>query len=68
MVNDETTETRCKHCGMRISSDTYPVHREGGSRGKQRCDPKDSGLRYGFNADPIGAECNAICVGSVPGS
>jgi hypothetical protein len=54
----------CKHCGQPIGDGQYPVHRAGHYRGKQRCDPDDSGLPYGYNADPVGAPCNAICLGS----
>jgi hypothetical protein len=54
----------CKHCGHPITGDAYPVHAGGNNRGKQRCDPTDSGLIYGYNADPEGAPCNEICLGS----
>jgi hypothetical protein len=55
----------CKHCGQAITSNEYPVHATGNYAGKQRCDPDDSGLMYGYNADPEGAPCNAICNGSL---
>lgn len=54
----------CKHCGQPISDDPYPVHLRGLYRGKSRCDPEDSGLPYGYNADPEGATCSSLCLGA----
>lgn len=51
----------CKHCNRQIS---LGVHIEGMNRGKQRCDPQDSGLIYGYNAEAIGDDCKNPCVGA----
>lgn len=59
-----TPTFRCKHCYRAISADVYPVHLEGEYRGKSRCDPVDSDLPYGYNADRIGSACNDLCLGS----
>ena len=54
----------CKHCNRQIERvQTSYLHVEGLNRGKQRCDPNDSQLVYGYNADPVGAECSDICLG-----
>lgn len=55
---------RCVHCG-RAAERT--VHIEGDYRGKQRCDPEDSRLPYGYNAHPADVSCDTpltSCVGS----
>ncbi|UGL61959.1 hypothetical protein SEA_EASTWEST_76 [Arthrobacter phage EastWest] len=61
------TTSTCKHCGQSIStvSGVDWIHTAGGYRGKSRCDPADSGLRYGYNAGPAEQDCSAICLGSV---
>ena len=58
-------EPTCKHCGLpvaRVSGEGSPyyVHAEGPQRHKMTCalDP------YGFNAEPVGADCERICNGS----
>ncbi len=51
----------CKHCGRPIEG---TLHLEGAYRGKQRCDPADSALPYGYNADPDGAPCQYPCLGA----
>ena len=53
----------CKHCGQGISKGDWPVHLTGGHKGKHRCDPGDSGLMYGYEAEPIGSPCKYPCVG-----
>lgn len=61
--------TYCKHCGLEITApdprSTYWVHAEGSYRGKGRCG-SESNLPYGYNADPVDAPCNDICLGSSP--
>ncbi len=40
------------------------VHRlDSGHIGKSRCDPDESGLPYGYNAEPIGQPCGLPCLG-----
>lgn len=53
----------CKHCDRPISDGPYPVHMAGDYSGKSRCCPGDSGLPYGYNAAPVGAECTYPCLG-----
>lgn len=58
----------CKHCGRTIH-DGNPtrgyVHRgNGGHTSKSRCDPDESGLPYGYNAEPIGQPCGNPCIGT----
>ncbi len=54
----------CKHCNRQIEyKGCGYIHCEGVNRGKARCDPQDSQLVYGYNADPVGAECSDICLG-----
>lgn len=53
----------CKHCGQRIVGLT---HATGRNRGLMRCNPKDSGVEYGYNAEPVGAPCAPPCLGSKP--
>lgn len=54
----------CKHCNRQIEYKNGGfLHAEGLNRNKQRCDPHDSQLVYGYNADPVGAECSEICLG-----
>ena len=57
--SDETV--LCKHCGRPIEG---LIHLEGLYRGKMRCDPSDSGLQYGYNAEPIGVQCKSPCLGA----
>ena len=53
----------CKHCGREISDSIPAVHLAGSYAGKARCNPEDSGLMYGYNAEPTGAECAYPCLG-----
>ena len=60
--NDATT---CKHCdrplgGVSGEGSRYYVHTEGSQRGLRTC----AITPYGFNAEPVGAECERICNGS----
>lgn len=56
----------CKHCHRAIEFvNSGYVHIEGDNRGKSRCDPQDSQLIYGYNADPVGVECTGICLGAM---
>ena len=62
---NETAQPTCKHCGLTLGGvsgegSRYYVHAEGPQRWKMTCaiDP------YGFNAEPVGAECERICNGS----
>lgn len=58
----------CKHCGRAIAT-TWPpngwVHADGGQRHLNRCHGDDSGLPYGYNADPEGEPCGLGCLGEV---
>lgn len=54
----------CKHCGKQISDDDYAIHLEGDHKGKMRCCPGDSGMIYGYNAEPEGTECQYPCLGA----
>lgn len=57
----------CKHCGQNIVSNdgaNWSHTTRSGHIGKQRCDPEQSGLPYGYNADPVGTDCTPICLGS----
>ena len=56
---------KCKHCGREISDHDWPIHLDGEYRGKHRCNPGDSGLMYGYEAAPEGAECEYPCLGAV---
>lgn len=61
---EEKTNLICKHCFRAVKGvDGSYIHDEGLYRGKARCDPQDSQLVYGYNADPVGAECSPICLG-----
>lgn len=51
----------CVHCGRRF---TGWLHDEGAHRGKQRCDPADTGLPYGLNAHAPGTPCQYPCAGT----
>lgn len=53
----------CKHCGRVIGamSATAWVHK----RGLGSCNPKDSGLRYGYNAEPENTACTDPCLGTL---
>ena len=53
----------CKHCGRQISDSVPAVHLAGGHAGKMRCNPEDSGLMYGYNAEATGTECAYPCLG-----
>ena len=52
----------CKHCLRQIKDGK---HTEGMNRGKMRCDPEDSQLVYGYNAEPSDEECGPTCMGHV---
>lgn len=51
----------CKHCYRNIKG---VVHIEGSYRGKMRCDPQDSMLKYGYNAEAVGTDCGPTCLGA----
>ena len=54
---------KCKHCSRPITdAPVGPTHLEGDYRGKQRCDPADSGLPYGYNAGRADTECTKPCL------
>ena len=57
----------CKHCGQPISGPAPALHLAGDYRGKSRCCPGDSGLMYGYNAEPVGAACQPPCLGATYG-
>lgn len=61
-----TTIGPCKHCGRMINDGDQRrgwVHRtNSGHNGKSRCDPDESGLPYGRNAEPIGFRCQSPCI------
>lgn len=50
----------CKHCYRQIDG---RVHAEGMAKGRMRCDPEDSQLVYGYNAEPTDADCGTTCMG-----
>lgn len=52
----------CKHCGEQIQGS---IHITGRNQELQRCNPKDSGLEYGYNAEPVGSVCKRPCLGEV---
>jgi hypothetical protein len=58
----------CKHCGRTIVT-TRPragwVHADGKQNHLQRCHSDDSGLPYGYNADPADESCSMSCLGYV---
>jgi hypothetical protein len=58
----------CKHCGRAIAAGdpkTGWVHAlDSGHNGKSRCDPSESRLPYGYNAEPEGAPCQSPCIGA----
>lgn len=60
-VKPETEVLICKHCYRQLRG---TVHAEGAYRGKMRCDPQDSMLKYGYNAEPVGTECGPTCLGA----
>lgn len=58
----------CKHCGGVIGSSVPDgrngwVHLDRPQRGLGRCNPEDSGLRYGYNAEPENTACLNPCLG-----
>lgn len=57
----------CKHCGRRIA-DGNPeqgwVHDVGPGSVIGRCRPDESGLPYGYNAEPEGEPCRYPCLGA----
>lgn len=48
MAGDCTAAPACIHCKRPLRGPDGP-HAAGWYRGKQRCDPGDSGLQYGYN-------------------
>ncbi len=60
---------KCKHCGRQIAAGNERlgwVHAlDSGYTGKSRCDPDESGLPYGYNAEPVGNPCQRPCLGSM---
>lgn len=62
----------CKHCGRVIGS-TSPdgrngwAHLDGPQRSLGRCATDDSGLPYGYNAEPENTACGSPCLGTVDG-
>lgn len=50
----------CKHCNRPMLG---RLHTAGDYCGKMRCDPDDSGRPYGYNAEPLGQPCGALCLG-----
>jgi hypothetical protein len=55
----------CKHCGRTITAADGRswVHADGVQRWLGRCATNDSGLAYGYNADPAGEPCSFACLG-----
>lgn len=51
----------CKHCNRPMAG---KLHTAGNYCGKMRCDPADSGRPYGYNAEPLGQPCGALCLGA----
>lgn len=58
---------RCKHCGRAIAGGDRKrgwVHDLGKGSVLGRCNPDESGLPYGYNAEPVGEPCMYPCAGS----
>lgn len=56
----------CKHCGRAIVTtitDAGWVHADGAQRRLGRCHSDDSGLPYGYNAEPDNEPCSRACLG-----
>ncbi|WP_277212337.1 hypothetical protein [Isoptericola croceus] len=61
----------CKHCGRTIATTGYWagwVHAEGAQHRLGRCHTDDSGLPYGYNAEPAGEPCTFSCFGYEDGA
>ena len=62
----------CKHCGGVIGS-SVPDGRNGWVHvarphgGLGRCDPEESGMPYGYNAEPENTACSNPCLGEIDG-
>ena len=58
----------CKHCGRAIADGDSRrgwIHRDDrGYNSLGRCNPDESGLPYGYNAEPEGVPCGSPCLGS----
>lgn len=57
----------CKHCGRAIADGDERrgwVHDHGNGSVLGRCNPEESGLPYGYNAEPVGQPCQNPCLGS----
>lgn len=59
----------CKHCGRTIVQPPGQSHgwlhvSDEGYTGKGRCNPEESGLRYGYNGAPEGQPCEYPCLGA----
>lgn len=66
-----TTAAKCKHCGRAIADGderrgwVHALDHPGSVLG--RCNPDESGLPYGYDAEPEGQPCRNPCLGSVGG-
>lgn len=57
----------CKHCGRTIVTNRPRagwVHADGKQRSLGSCHSDDSGLPYGYNAEPEGEPCSTPCLGT----
>lgn len=66
-VTPLTKTAACKHCRRAIET-TAPskgwIHADGHNKHLGRCNSVDSGLPYGYNAEPMGEPCRAPCLGT----
>lgn len=60
-VKPESKVLICKHCYRTINGVS---HIEGAYRGKMRCDPQDTMMKYGYNAEAVGTDCGSTCLGA----
>ena len=60
------TQSICKHCNRLIIGGSGSwVHDSGLYKGKHRCATEDSGLKYGYEAEPLDMPCTISCLGSL---
>lgn len=62
MIDSADKDAPCKHCGRPIRNGRHAAGRQ---HGLQRCDSRDSGLRYGYSAETADEPCSIACLGSV---
>lgn len=60
-IRAEIEAMTCKHCGEAFKGELHT------RTGVGRCDPQQSGLPYGYNAEAIGTACAVPCIGVMDG-